>query len=199
MTEPSSPSHVIPFWPVWTRTLDAMIRGLTSVRSRCRHCGSLLRLNLGTLRARLGGFASLIDRTGPCPVVGCTGTVYYLGAPATGAAYHVLIGDLALFHGVADPTATPFRSRWHGMATIGPASFPVLAEVVPSPGALSGKESCRERPARLAGPAGTQIGDVAPPHADRRSGGRRCDRGRFLHDTGGPPMIVPLLTLETLR
>lgn len=135
MTEPSGPSHVIPFWPVWTRTLDAMIRGLASVRSRCRHCGSLLRRNLGTLRARLGGSASLIDRTDPCPVLGCTGTVYYLGAPTTGAAYHVLIGDLALFDGVADPIATPFRSRWHGMATIGPASSLVLAEVVPWPGA----------------------------------------------------------------
>lgn len=120
MTEPSGPGRVIPFWPVWTRTLDTMIRSLARARSRCRWCGTLLHVDLDTLRGKRGGSAGLIDRTDPCPVVGCTGTVYYLGGPATGAAYHVLIADPALLDGVVDPVGLPFRSRWHGMTTIGP-------------------------------------------------------------------------------
>lgn len=127
MTEPSGPGHVIPFWPVWTRTLDAMVRSLARARSRCRRCGTLLHVDLDTLRGKLGGSAGLIDRTAPCPVVGCTGTVYYLAAPATGAAYHVLIADPALLDGVADPVGLPFRSRWHGMTTIGPVPTPAEA------------------------------------------------------------------------
>ena len=135
MIEPSGLGHVIPFWPVWTRTLDAMIRHLARARSRCRRCGTLLHVDLDALQGKLGGSASLIDRTDPCPVVGCTGTVYYLGAPATGAAYHVLTGDLALLDGVVDPGGLPFRSRWHNMVTIGAAPSPAPAEVVPWPGA----------------------------------------------------------------
>ena len=126
MTEPSGPGHVIAFWPVWTRTLDAMVQSLARARPRCRQCGTLLHIDLDTLHARLGMSASLIDRTDPCAVVGCTGTVYYLGAPATGAAYHVLVGDPALLDGMVDPVGPPFRSRWHGMTTIGdtPSSAP---------------------------------------------------------------------------
>ena len=76
---------------------------------------------------RLGGSASLINRTDPCAVVGCGGTIYYLGAPGTGAAHHVLVDDPVLLDGVADPVATPFRSRWHGLTPIGPAPLPFPA------------------------------------------------------------------------
>ncbi|MBH0619464.1 hypothetical protein I3A86_25570, partial [Salmonella enterica] len=81
-------------------------------------CHTLLHVDLEALRGRLGGKASLINRTDACVVVGCQGTVYYLGAVATGAAYHVLVDEPALLDGVTDPIATPFRSRWHGMVTI---------------------------------------------------------------------------------
>ena len=136
MTDPSVPGQVIPFWPVWTRSLDAMIRRLARARSRCRRCGTLLHAELDALHRRLGGSASLIDRTAPCAVVGCGGTIYYLAAPATGAAYHVLVGDSALLGGVVDPIAIPFRSRWHDMVAIGPATlpFPTEAQIIAWPG-----------------------------------------------------------------
>lgn len=132
MTEPSGPDDVISFWPAWTRTLDAMIRNLVRVRSRCRQCRTLLHVDPVALRGRFGGAASLINRSDACPVVSCSGTVYYLGAAATGAAYHVLIDTPALLEEVADPLGLPFRSRWHGMVSIGsvPIPFPASADVV---------------------------------------------------------------------
>lgn len=132
MTEPSGPDDVISFWPAWTRTLDAMIRNLAQVRSRCRQCRTLLHVDPVAMRGRFGSTASLLDRSAACTVVGCSGTVYYLGAPTTGAAYHVLIDTPALLDGVADPLGLPFHSRWHGMVSIGPVPipFPASAEVV---------------------------------------------------------------------
>lgn len=132
MTQPSGPGHVLPFWPVWARTLDAMVRRLARARSRCRRCGTLLRVDLDALRDRLGGSASLIDLSDACTVVGCNGTVYYLAAPATGTTYHVLIDSPALLEGVADPVGLPFRSRWHGMMPVRPTprASAVTADVV---------------------------------------------------------------------
>ncbi|RYY16207.1 MAG: hypothetical protein EON55_04840 [Alphaproteobacteria bacterium] len=132
MTEPSGPDDVLSFWPAWTRTLDAMIRNLARVRSRCRQCRTLLHVDPEALYCRFGGTASLINRSDACTVVGCSGTVYYLGAPATGAAYHVLIDRPALLDGVVDPLGLPFRSRWHGMVSVGsvPIPFPASAYVV---------------------------------------------------------------------
>lgn len=127
MSEPSGPGHVIPFWPAWTRSLDSMIRSLARVRSRCRQCRISLHVDLDAMRMRLGGSASLIDRFDACAVVGCGGTVYYLGAPAAGAGYHVLIDRPALPDGVGDPVGRPFRSRWHGMVAIGPVPLPAPA------------------------------------------------------------------------
>src|SRR3982751_4401638 len=95
---------IVPFWPAWTRTLDDMIRRLARARLRCRRCQSLMRVDLAALHRQLGASASLINRTTACAIVGCTGTVYYLGAAGTGAAYHVLVDEPALFEGVTDPT-----------------------------------------------------------------------------------------------
>lgn len=119
---------IVRFWPAWTRTLEEMIRRLAQARSRCRRCHTLLHVDLEALHRRLGGEASLINRTDACAVVGCEGTVYYLGAVATGAAYHVLVDESALLDGVTDPIATPFRSRWHGMRAIGPDPLPSSSE-----------------------------------------------------------------------
>ena len=104
-----------------------MVRSLARARSRCRRCGTLLHVDLKALSNRLGGSASLIDRSDACTIVGCGGTIYYLGAPATGAAYHVLVDNPALMEGVSDPVGRPFRSRWHGMVPVGP---PPLASAV---------------------------------------------------------------------
>ena len=117
-------ADIVPFWPAWTRTLDEMVRRLAWARSRCRQCHTLLHVDLKGLGGQLGGSASLINRTDACGVVGCQGTVYYLGAVATAAAYHVLVDEPALLEGVTDPVATPFRSRWHGMVAIGPDPLP---------------------------------------------------------------------------
>lgn len=124
MSEPSGPGHVIPFWPAWTRTLDSMIRNLARARSRWGRCHVLLHVDPEAMRVRLGGSASLINRTDACAVVGCGGVVHYLGAPATGAAYHVLVADPRLLADVIDPTGLPFRSRWHDMVPVGFAPLP---------------------------------------------------------------------------
>ena len=119
---------IVPFWPAWTRTLDEMIRRLARARSRCRRCHTLLHVDLEALRGQLGGEASLINRIDACAVVGCQGTVYYLGAVATGATYHVLVDEILLLEGVTDPIATAFRSRWHGMMAIAPDPLPSSSE-----------------------------------------------------------------------
>ena len=124
MTEPSGSAYIVRFWPVWTRTLDDMIRRLARVRSRCRECHILLHVDPDALRCRVGGSTSLINRADACAVVGCEGTVYYLAAPATGAGYHVLIDQPDLLDGVSDPVGLPFRSRWHGMVPVGPEPLP---------------------------------------------------------------------------
>ncbi|WP_242153850.1 hypothetical protein [Sphingomonas sp. BAUL-RG-20F-R05-02] len=81
-------------------------------------------IDLLALHRELGGSASLINRTTACAIAGCAGTVYYFGAAATGAAYHVLVDEPALLDGVTDPTATPFRSRWHGTVALDRPSCP---------------------------------------------------------------------------
>jgi hypothetical protein len=59
-------------------------------------------------------------------VIGWEGTIYYLGAAATGATYLVLIDETAMLKGVIDPVATAFRSRCYSMVTIG-------SDLLPSP------------------------------------------------------------------
>lgn len=107
-----------------------MIRNLAQVRSRCRQCRTLLHVDPVAMRGRFGGTASLLYCSAGCTVVGCSGTVYYLGAPATGAAYHVLIDTPALLDGVADPLGLRFHSRWHGMVSIGPVPIPFPASAM---------------------------------------------------------------------
>ena len=80
-------ADIVPFWPAWTRTLDDMVRHLARARSRCRRCHTLLHVDLEALRGQLGGGASLINRTDACMVVGCEGTVYYLGAAVTSSLF----------------------------------------------------------------------------------------------------------------
>ena len=121
-------ADIVPFWPAWTCTLDEMIRRLARARSRCRRCHTLMHVDLDALRQQLGGSASLINRTTACAIVGCQGTIYYLGAAATGGTYHVLIDQPALLEGVTDLTAIPFRSRWYGMVQIGPDPLPSTSE-----------------------------------------------------------------------
>ena len=117
---------IVPFWPVWTRTLDDMTRRLARARSRCRRCQTLMHVDLDALHRQLGGSTSLINRIAACPIVGCAGRVYYLGAAATGAVYHVLVDEPALLEGVTDPMGTPFRPRWHNLVS-------VVTDFLPSP------------------------------------------------------------------
>ena len=115
-------TNVVPFWPAWTLTLDAMIRGMARARLRCRKCAVLLRVDPAELRRGLGGRASLINRTVPCPVVSCNGRAYYLAAAGTACAYHLLVDDAGLLEGVIDPAGAPFRSRWQDVTLLaGPA------------------------------------------------------------------------------
>ena len=111
MTSQAGHARIVAFWPAWTRNLDTRARSLTQARSRCRRYHHLLHDDPAALGAILGGSASLINRTDPCTVVGCGGTIYYLAAPATGAAYHVPTAAPALLNGVIDPMCLPFRSR----------------------------------------------------------------------------------------
>lgn len=125
MTSQAGHARIAAFGPAWTQSLDAMARNLAQARSRCRRCHSLLHVDPACLRATLDGAASLIDRSAPCAVVGCGGTVCYLAAPATGAAYHVLTTAPALLDRVIDLVCLPFRSRWHGEVPIAPLPAPI--------------------------------------------------------------------------
>ncbi len=121
---PLPTTNVAPFWPAWTLTLDAMIRTLARARLRCRTCAVLLRVDPVELRRGLGGRGSLINRTVPCPVVSCDGRAYYLAAPGTACAYHVLLDDPALLKGVVDPVGAPFRSRWRDLVLVAGPPLP---------------------------------------------------------------------------
>ena len=114
---------IVPFWPVWTRTLGDMIGRLARARFRCRRCQTLMHVDLAALHRQLGGSAKPINRATACAIVGRAGTVI-ISVPRCRRTYHVLVDEPALLEGVTVPTAARFRSRWHGLVSVGPDPLP---------------------------------------------------------------------------
>src|SRR3546814_11314495 len=74
----TTPDRTLTHWPDWMRTAGALLRSNSLVRSHCRVCGALLRIDLASLVARHGADWNLIDRRERCAIVGCAGTSVYL-------------------------------------------------------------------------------------------------------------------------
>ncbi|OYY73892.1 MAG: hypothetical protein B7Y43_19905 [Sphingomonas sp. 28-62-20] len=83
-------------WPIWMRTVGAMQRRNILIRSQCRRCGALMRVDPVDPVARHGAGWSLIDAQERCRMVACDGAVFYLASRTYGAPWRVLLGDEAL-------------------------------------------------------------------------------------------------------
>jgi hypothetical protein len=95
--------HIL--WPTWTRTVGAMSKRNILVRSQCRRCGALMRVDPGDLVARYGAGWSLIDTQERCRMVACDGAAYYLAARNYGAPWRVLLEDAELKDSIANGPA----------------------------------------------------------------------------------------------
>src|SRR3546814_18151187 len=62
----TTPDRTLTHWPDWMRTAGALLRSNSLVRSHCRVCGALLRIDLASLVARHGADWNLIDRRERC-------------------------------------------------------------------------------------------------------------------------------------
>jgi len=114
--------HIL--WPTWTRTVGAMRKRNILVRSHCRRCGALMRVDPADLVARYGAGHSLIDSQERCRMVACDGAAYYLAARTYGAPWRVLLDDPVLKEGLEGrPAAVSARSlQVCGQATVLDAS-----------------------------------------------------------------------------
>jgi hypothetical protein len=79
-----------------------MARRNMLVRSQCRRCGALMRVELADLVARHGEGWSLIDAQERCRMVACDGAAFYLAAPTYGAAWRILLEDERLRETLVD-------------------------------------------------------------------------------------------------
>lgn len=89
-------------WPSMLQTVGAMQKRNIHVRSQCRRCGALMRVDLGDLVARHGAGWSLIDTQDRCRMVACDGAVFYLAARSYGAEWRVLLDDAGLRETLSD-------------------------------------------------------------------------------------------------
>src|SRR3546814_20759067 len=86
----TTPDRTLTHWPDWMRTAGALLRSNSLVRSHCRVCGALLRIDLASLVARHGADWNLIDRRERCAMVGCAGSSVYPPSWTYRPACHVL-------------------------------------------------------------------------------------------------------------
>jgi hypothetical protein len=93
-------------------TVGAMRKRNIHVRSQCRRCGALMRVDLDDLVARHGAGWSLIDKQERCRMVACDGAAFYLAARAYGAPWRLLINNPALQEGIAQGPA-PVTAQTH--------------------------------------------------------------------------------------
>ncbi|MBB4049338.1 MULTISPECIES: hypothetical protein [Sphingomonadales] len=95
--------HIL--WPVALRSIGAMQRHKVLVRSQCRRCGALMRVDLDDMVARHGSSGSLIDVQERCRMVACDGAAFYLASPGYGGPWRTLLGDPGLAEGLANGVA----------------------------------------------------------------------------------------------
>lgn len=82
-------------WPIWLRTIGVIHRRGILMRSQCRRCGALMRVDPADLIARHGPAWSPIDAQERCRMVACEGAAFYLAARAYGGQWRILIDDSA--------------------------------------------------------------------------------------------------------
>ena len=97
-------------WPLDLRTVGAMARRNMLVRSQCRRCGALMRVEVADLVARHGEGWSVIDRQERFRMVACDGAAFYLAARTYGAPWRILLEDEGLRETLAD-APTPVTAR----------------------------------------------------------------------------------------
>lgn len=105
-------------WPTWMATVGAMARRQILVRSQCRRCGALMRVDPAELAARHGAGWSLIDAQERCRMVACDGAAYYLAARTYGAPWRILLASAELQDGIAEsPAPVTAQTRIKAAAT----------------------------------------------------------------------------------
>ncbi|WP_256215319.1 hypothetical protein [Sphingobium sp. AP50] len=104
------PAKIEPLWPRWAKTVGVMLQRNILLRSQCRRCGTLMRVEPADLVARHGAGWSPIDHQERCRMVGCDGASYYLAARRIDTAWRVLLADPALIQGLDDLPA-PVTAR----------------------------------------------------------------------------------------
>ena len=89
-------AEIIGLWPRWMDSAGTMLAIDALVRTRCTHCGTLLRVELEDVVARHGPNHSLVDRLDRCRMVGCVGATFYVASRSYGRAWTKLLRDPAL-------------------------------------------------------------------------------------------------------
>jgi len=105
-------------WPTWTRTVGAMNARNILVRSQCRRCGALMRVDLADMVARHGAGWSLIDVQERCRMVACEGAAFYLAARTYGAPWRMLVESAEVREGMKKgpaPVTAQARNTMRGL------------------------------------------------------------------------------------
>lgn len=99
---------IIALWPRWTLTVGDMLKARVLVRTQCRRCGALMRVDLDEVAAHRGRSWSLIDCQERCRMVSCDGAAFYVAARGYGASWRTLLADRGVAEGIA--TLPPVRT-----------------------------------------------------------------------------------------
>lgn len=101
---------LLTLWPNWLTTIGVIHRRHVQMRSQCRRCGALMRLDPADLLSRHGPAWSPIDHQERCRMVGCDGAAFYLAARRLGTDWRVLLADPVLREGL-DALPEPVIAR----------------------------------------------------------------------------------------
>lgn len=78
-------------WPIWARTVGAMIRQGAIVRVHCRQCRNFFDVDLVAVQRARGKDHCLIDGSTNCRISSCRGRGYFLAARDMAATFLLLI------------------------------------------------------------------------------------------------------------
>lgn len=82
-----------------------LLRMKALVRSRCRKCGTLMRVEMEDIVARNGPTYSLVDKPERCRMVECIGSTFYLATRTYGGRWTTLLRDPKLIEVFEEPPA----------------------------------------------------------------------------------------------
>lgn len=83
--------NTVRIWPVWARTVGAMIRAGTVVRFGCVKCRNIFDVDLVAIAAKSGDGASLINASTICRLTSCRGRGYFVAAKSLEAPLLTLV------------------------------------------------------------------------------------------------------------